>query len=285
MLLDTNTKQFDDARAWALKAIQADPTNKGAYYTLGFIDWATTYPDYAAARQAAGMKPQDPGIIPDAALRQKVRTQHGAQIEDGFRMLQIAVQLDPHYSDAMAYMNLLYRIEAGIADTPAQSADGVAKADNWVTQALDAKRWQAQNPRPAAGPLDVDGPAIVPMIAPPPPPPPPPPPGAGDARMEAPGAIRVSGESQQVKLVQQVPPVYPEAARQAGTSGVVRLSVIITKEGRVRDIWVTKGLSRDLVIAAMQAVRQWLYRPTLVKREPVEVVTTVDVNFTPSGNR
>ena len=238
MLLDTNTKQFDEARAWALKAIQADPTNKGAYYTLGFIDWATTYPDYAGARQAAGMKPQDSGIIPDAALRQKVRTQHGAQIEDGFRMLQIAIQLDPDYSDAMAYMNLLYRIEAGIADTPAQSADAVAKADNWVTQALDAKRRQAQNPRPAAGPLDVDGPAIVPIIAPPPPPPPPPPPGASQARMEAPGAIRVSGESQQAKLVKQVPPVYPEAARQAGTSGVVRLGVIITKEGRVRDIRV-----------------------------------------------
>ena len=117
MLLDTNTKQFDEARTWALKAIQADPANKGAYYTLGFVDWATTYPDYAGARQAAGMKPQDPGIIPDAALRQKVRTQHAAQIEDGFRMLQIAIQLDPDYSDAMAYMNLLYRIEAGIADT------------------------------------------------------------------------------------------------------------------------------------------------------------------------
>ena len=59
--------------------------------------------------------------------------------------------------------------------------------------------------------------------------------------MEAPGAIRVSGESQQAKLVKQVPPVYPAAARQAGTSGVVRLSVIITKEGRVRDIRVMTG--------------------------------------------
>lgn len=80
MLLDTNTKQFATAREWALKAIQADATNKGAYYTIGFIDWALTYPDYAGARQAAGMKPQDPGIIPDATLRQKVRMQHGAHL-------------------------------------------------------------------------------------------------------------------------------------------------------------------------------------------------------------
>jgi TonB family protein len=198
-------------------------------------------------------------------------------------MLQIAIQLDPDYSDAMAYMNLLYRIEAGIADTAAQSADAVAKADNWVTQALDAKRRQAQNPRPPARPLDVDGPAIVPIIAPPPPPPPPPPPGASQARMEAPGAIRVSGESQQAKLVKQVPPVYPEAARQAGTSGIVRLGVIITKEGRIRDIQVMTGPGRDLDVAAMQAVSQWVYQPTLLNGEPAEVVTTVDVSFAPNG--
>jgi TonB family protein len=284
MMLDTNTKHFTGAREWALKAIQADPANRGAYYTIGFIDWATTYPDYAGARQAAGMKPQDSGIIPDAALRQKVRAQHGAQIEDGFRMLQIAIQLDPDYSDAMAYMNLLYRIEAGIADTPAQSADALAKADSWVTKALDAKRRQARNPRPPDALLDVDTAAPGPPGVPPPPPPPPPlPPGASEARMEAPGAIRVSGDSQQAKLVKQVMPVYPAAARQAGTSGVVRLSVIITKEGRVRDIRVVTGPGRDLDVAAMQAVSQWVYQPTLLNGEPVEVVTTVDVNFVPSG--
>ena len=184
----------------------------------------------------------------------------------------------------MAYMNLLYRIEAGIADTPAQSADAVAKADNWVTQALDAKRRQAQKPRPPEGPLDVSGPAIVPMIAPPPPPPPPPPPGASQARMEAPGAIRVSAESQQPKLVKQVPPVYPEAARQAGTSGVVRLGIIITKEGRVRDIRVMNSLGMGLDVAAMKAVKDWVYQPTLLNGEPVEVVTTVDVNFVSGGH-
>jgi protein TonB len=101
--------------------------------------------------------------------------------------------------------------------------------------------------------------------------------------MEAPGAIRVSGESQQAKLVKQVPPVYPEAARQAGTSGIVRLGVVITKEGRVRDIRVMTGPGRDLDAAAMQAVSQWVYQPTLLNGEPVEVVTTVDVNFASSG--
>ena len=212
-------------------------------------------------------------------MRQKVRTQHGAHLEDGYRMLQIAIQLDPDYSDAMAYMNLLYRIEAGIADTPALSADLTAKADGWVTKALEAKRRQARNPRPPAGALDVDGPAPVPFIAPPPSPPPPLPPSASAARMEAPGAIHVSGEALQNNLVRQVAPVYPAAAAQAGTSGVVRLSVVIGKDGRVRDIRVESGPSRELDVAAMEAVRQWVYRPTLLNGEPVEVASEVAVTF------
>lgn len=57
MLLDTSTKQYTEARGWALKAIQADATNKGAYYTVAVVDWLLAYRDYADARLAAGMKP------------------------------------------------------------------------------------------------------------------------------------------------------------------------------------------------------------------------------------
>ena len=73
MTLDTNTKHFAEAHDWALKAIQADASDKAAYYTAAFLDWATAYPDYGQARTAAGMKAWDPGIIPDAALRQGVQ--------------------------------------------------------------------------------------------------------------------------------------------------------------------------------------------------------------------
>ena len=241
MLLYTNSKQFAEAHEWALKAIQADATDKGAYYTAAFVDWSMTYPDYAKARQAAGMKPWDPGIIPDASLRQRVRTQHGAQIEDGFRMLQIALQLDPNYSDAMAYMNLLYRIRPGSPIPRRNTRTSSPRRICGWRKALAAKRGQARSTNPPAGTLDVDAPVPVPFVAPPPPPPPPPPPGVGPiARMEAPGAIQISGNVQVAKLVRQVAPVYPAAAHAAGTSGLVRLGVIITKEGRVRDIAVSE---------------------------------------------
>jgi tetratricopeptide (TPR) repeat protein len=168
MMLATNTKQFAEAHDWAVKAIQADSSDKLAYYTAAFVDWAMTYPEYAAARQAAGMQPQDPGIIPDASLRQQVRTQHMAQIEDGKQMLQSALQIDPDYADAMAYMNLLYRIEAGIADDNAQYSALIAKADGWVQSALNAIKKRARSGK--SGDLPAGW-----LVAPPPPPPPPPP--------------------------------------------------------------------------------------------------------------
>jgi TonB family protein len=285
MILATNTKQFAEAHEWALKAIQADATNADAYYTAGFVDWALTYPDYAAARLAAGMKPADPGIIPDAALRQKLRSQHGAQLEDGFRVLQIALQINPEYVDAMAYINLLYRIQAAIADTDAQSADLIAKANDWVRKALAAKRRQAANTHPPSGTLDVDGPAPGPWTAPHPPPPPPPPPPAGyhPANVaETPQRITIGSNIQQMNLVRHVYPFYPPEARQAGVSGVVRLNVVIARDGTVANIEVAAGPPL-LAQAAIDAVRQWVYRPTLLNGVPVEVATTVEVNFAAGG--
>jgi TonB family protein len=277
MVLATNTRQFAEAHEWALKAIQADSTDKGAYYTAAFADWAMTYPDYMAARRSAGMKPEDSGIIPDAGLRQNVRTQHMSDIEDGLQMLQTAIQLDPEYSDAMAYTNLLYRIQAGIADTPAEYTELIAKADGWVSKALAAKRKQAQAGKaaPPAGVLDVGG--AVPEASAPPPPPPPPPPSALGIALPA-GAIRVEGNIQQTKLVSQTPPVYPPLARQARISGVVRLSVLIGVDGTVRNIQIVSGHPL-LVPAAVEAVRTWVYQKTLLNGQPVEVVTPVNVTF------
>ena len=64
---------------------------------------------------------------------------------------------------------------------------------------------------------------------------------------------------------------------------MVRLGIVINKEGKVREIQVMNSSGVELGVAAMEAVKQWVYKPTLLNGEPVEVVTTVDVNF--SANR
>jgi protein TonB len=72
--------------------------------------------------------------------------------------------------------------------------------------------------------------------------------------------------------------VYPPLARQTRISGTVRLHAIISKGGAVQQLEVISGHPL-LVQSALDAVRQWRYRPTTLNGEPVEVDTTIDVIF------
>jgi len=110
-------------------------------------------------------------------------------------------------------------------------------------------------------------------------PPPPPPPVKEAPKPVTPQRIRVGGNVQQALLVKQPKPVYPPLAKQARISGVVRLNAIIGKDGTIQNLTVTSGHPL-LVPSALEAVKQWVYKPTLLNGEPVEVVTQIDVNFT-----
>jgi protein TonB len=79
-------------------------------------------------------------------------------------------------------------------------------------------------------------------------------------------------------LLQSVDPVYPPLARQARIQGVVRFNVTIGKDGHVSNITLVSGHPL-LVAAAKEALQQWIYRPTLLNGDPVEVTATVDVPF------
>jgi len=94
--------------------------------------------------------------------------------------------------------------------------------------------------------------------------------------------VRVGGNVQQARLINMIRPVYPPLAKQARISGTVRLHAIISKDGTVYQLEVVSGHPL-LVQAALDAVRQWRYQPTLLNGEPVEVDTTVDVVFTLGG--
>jgi protein TonB len=113
----------------------------------------------------------------------------------------------------------------------------------------------------------------VPTAAPPPPPPP------KKEQAAAPKRITIGGNVQQAKLIRQPKPIYPPLAKQARISGTVQLTAIISKDGTIQNLTVVKGHPL-LVPAALEAVKQWVYQPTLLNGEPVEVVTQIDVNFT-----
>ena len=95
---------------------------------------------------------------------------------------------------------------------------------------------------------------------------------------EQPKRIRVSSGVQEAKKIRQILPLYPPLAKQARIQGVVKLEAIIGKNGMVQNLTVIQGHPL-LVQAALDAVQQWRYEPTLLNNEPVEVVTYIDVIF------
>jgi len=95
-----------------------------------------------------------------------------------------------------------------------------------------------------------------------------------------PQRVRVGGNIQPPKKVLDVRPVYPTAMREAGLTGVVPLEAVIGRDGMVSTVRVLSAqVHPDLAIAAVDAVRQWRFTPTLLNGNPVEVVMTVSVRF------
>jgi periplasmic protein TonB len=97
-----------------------------------------------------------------------------------------------------------------------------------------------------------------------------------------PTRVRVSLGVSQGLLIRKVPPAYPPLARQARIQGVVVLQAQISKEGNIQNLQLISGHPM-LAPAAIEAVKQWKYKPYLLNGEPVEVDTQVQVNFTLAG--
>lgn len=92
---------------------------------------------------------------------------------------------------------------------------------------------------------------------------------------------RIGGEVQPPKMVKMVKPVYPPAAKAAGIEGAVLLQAVVARDGSVQSLRVMNSqIDPDLARAAVEAVSQWRYQPTLLDGEPVEVLVDVTVNFT-----
>jgi TonB family protein len=183
---------------------------------------------------------------------------------------------------------------AGARGGRSGSPGSVAPPSEAFTKALvDAVRQWQYDP-PADGPIAFDvtfvfvagteprmvahgGPAIpagqagVPMT--PPPPPPPPPPGW------AVGAVRVGGNIRAPEKTRHVAPVYPPIAQSAAVQGVVILDALIGGDGKVQDARVLRSIPL-LDQAAIDAVRQWEFTPTMLNGTPVPVIMTVTIQFT-----
>jgi tetratricopeptide (TPR) repeat protein len=148
--LDQKLKKLDEAKEWYLKLIAADPQNKEGFYSLAVIDWVKWYAAWMRARADLGLKPEEPGPLKDKKVKADLQAQYTAVIDDGIKNLQKALDIDPTYDDAMAYMNLLIREKADLDDSADQYKTDIDSADKWVQKALDTKKAKAAKAAAAA---------------------------------------------------------------------------------------------------------------------------------------
>jgi periplasmic protein TonB len=97
-----------------------------------------------------------------------------------------------------------------------------------------------------------------------------------------PKTVRLSRGVTEGLLIQKITPNYPALARQMRIQGSVLLQAVISRNGTIENLQIVSGHPM-LVKAALDAVRQWRYRPYLLNNEPVEVETQITVNFTLGG--
>jgi len=111
-------------------------------------------------------------------------------------------------------------------------------------------------------------------------------PPSSQAQPDSPEHVRLQVGVTRGMLVKKVPPKYPKKARKNHIEGTVVLHAKISKEGDVADLADLSVISGDpmLTQAALDAVKQWKYRPYLLGGKPVEVVTQITVNFQLAAN-
>ena len=92
--------------------------------------------------------------------------------------------------------------------------------------------------------------------------------------------IRIGGNVQAAKVITRVQPIYPQSAKDAGAQGTVLLHAVVGMDGKPLSLQVLNSqINPDLARAAVEAVSQWRYQPTLLNGNPVEVDTTIQVKF------
>ncbi len=148
-----DAKKLEESKQYHLKHIQIKPDDPESYYWIGVIDWSLAYranKDMRADYNNKGKKPvKDTDPMPPA-LATEFRAKQGAIVDEGIQNLQKAIQLNPDYDDAMAYLNLLYRQKADMETDPKTRDEDIKTADDLVEKVKAIKQKKMEAPQPGS---------------------------------------------------------------------------------------------------------------------------------------
>ncbi len=154
----TEAEDMAKAQEWNKKVVELDPKNKEAYYTLGVIPWLEFLTPDREARNALGMRPEEPAPLkPDTkgkTLKADLKAKYWQPLTDAIEYEKKALAADPQYENAMSYMNLLIRYRADLRDTKEEYAADVKEADEWMAKTLETQKAKAAK---KAAALDAGG--------------------------------------------------------------------------------------------------------------------------------
>lgn len=277
---------------------QAAVSASRAAYVYGANGPYANVADHEAVRSqwlaAVQGHPRDKAVILNAAKFLEVEDQ-----DDTERVLQRAMDAEPENREVAANLGFLYAMEILRPDLAAHATADMEQSSNAIVLAaagtalpnlavksngartIDqkifdfAEELSARARRLAPDDSDIQG--LMPFIK-----------YFADAQeglvlpaTSSPTRIKVAEKVQATNLIRKIEPQYPEEARNAGITGEVRMTAIISKDGTVQNIQLISGHPL-LVSAARDAVERWQYRPTLLNGNPVEVVTTITVSLPPN---
>ena len=143
--------KYNEAAEWNKKLLEADPNNKQAYYFLGVIDYYRWHPQLMLAENNLHMKPEDPGPLKDKKVKDDLRQQYGASLDEGIANLQKALDIDKDYADAMAFEQLLIRERAFLADDRAEYDKEVDRANDLLNKTLETRKANAAKAAESTG--------------------------------------------------------------------------------------------------------------------------------------
>jgi len=154
-----NINDFENAKIWQKKVLAIDPKDPEAAYTIGAINWNEAHGELLKLLVPAGLNDDGRGNVKaPKKLMEEYKTQASAQVEEGMKYLQMALENRPNYDNAMAYLNLMYRSKANIDyGHPEDVKNDLAEADKWVAKALSTRKLNEE--KAAKGPKGITMPS------------------------------------------------------------------------------------------------------------------------------
>jgi tetratricopeptide (TPR) repeat protein len=144
-------EKLRESKSFHVQHIQVKPSDPDPYYWVGVIEWKIAYAANVKMRKDWNDKQPDRKKVKDEqpmppALRAEFAAQYAGGVDEGINYLKKALEIDPMYENAMAYLNLLYRQKADMAATDQEVESYLAEADKMIEKVKEVRQKKSEQP-------------------------------------------------------------------------------------------------------------------------------------------